>query len=48
MLEQARKVVLTVVMYRYTFIRDFDGPTGQIASVSPRKSAIFAGAVRST
>ena len=48
MLEQARKIVHTVVAYRYTFIRAFDGPTGQIASASPRKPAIFAGAVRST
>ena len=48
MLEQARKIVHTVVAYRYTFIRAFDGPTGQIASASPRNPAIFAGAVRST
>jgi hypothetical protein len=46
MLEQARKILHTVVAYRYTFIRAFDGPTGQIASASPRKPAIFAGAVR--
>jgi len=48
MLEQARKVDHTGVVYRYTFIRAFDGPTGQIASASPRKPAIFAGAVRGT
>jgi hypothetical protein len=48
MLEQARKRDLTAVAYQYTFIRAFDGPTGQMASASPRKPAIFAGAVRIT
>jgi hypothetical protein len=47
MLEQARKLALTVVVYRYAFIRAYDGLTGKMASASPRRPAIFAGAVRS-
>jgi len=41
MLEQAKKTVLSVVMYWYTCIRACDGPTGQMASASPAPCALL-------